>query len=454
MSLPKQFLERMESILENDFSQYLAFLEGEIFRAARVNTLKADADKLNEFLPFFKEPTAFCKTSYYIPSDIKGLGNHPLHHAGAFYIQEPSAASVVEAAEINEGDYVLDLCAAPGGKSTAAACKIGNSGLLISNEYVYSRVKPLVSNIERMGIKNAIVTSARPDVLCSNFKEFFDKVIVDAPCSGEGMFRKESAAIENWSLENVLACAKRQLEILNSAANTVKKGGKLIYSTCTYAPEENEQVIAKFLEEHSEFVFCDIANKFGQNGIEKFAPNTKNIAKTRRIFNFDGGEGHFVAVLRKCGNEMDSEMFSPLTAIPDLKCKQYKIFSEFFKENFKDNIPQNVYIKGDEVYITMLAFKSSSFQIIRSGIFAGTIKKDRFVPEHALFNTPQFNPERVVDIKCDSEEIKKYLHGEEIACDASFKGYVAVKTEGIPLGFGKASNGVLKNHYPKGLRLL
>lgn len=454
MSLSKQFLERMESILEKDYEKYLAALEGEVFRAARVNTLKADAEKLKQFLPFFTQPTAFCKTSYYIPSVVKGLGNHPLHHAGAFYIQEPSAASVVEAAEIEEGDYVLDLCAAPGGKSTAAACKIGSSGLLVSNEFVFSRVKPLVSNIERMGIANAVVTSARPDALCGAFKEFFDKVIVDAPCSGEGMFRKESAAIENWSVENVISCAKRQKEILNSAADTVKKGGKLIYSTCTYAPEENEQVIAQFINEHPEFEIADIPTNFGQNGIKKLAPNTKNIEKTRRVFNFNGGEGHFVAVLKKCGEKIDSMMISPPTITTDFKAKEYKIFAEFYKENFEGKIPQNVYIKGDEVYITSFAFKTQEFQIVRSGIFAGTVKKDRFIPEHALFNTPQFLPKRVVDIKCDSEDIKKYLHGEEIPCDLSLKGYVAIKTEGIFLGFGKASNGTLKNHYPKGLRLL
>lgn len=454
MSLPKQFLEIMESILENDFEKYLASLDGEVFRAARVNTLKSDANLINKFLPFFNEPTAFCKTSYYIPNDIKGLGNHPLHHAGAFYIQEPSAASVVEAAGIEEGDYVLDLCASPGGKSTAAASKIGKNGLLISNEYVFSRVKPLISNIERMGIANAVVTSARPDALCGAFKEFFDKVIVDAPCSGEGMFRKESAAIDNWSVENVKTCAKRQKEILNSAADTVKKGGKLIYSTCTYSPQENEQVIAEFLNEHSEFEITEIPTKFGQNGIKKLAPQTQNIEKTRRIFNFHGGEGHFVAVLKKSGELSDNEMLCPMEIRPQLKSNQYKVFSEFYEENFNDEIPQNVYIKGDEVYITPITFDTKSFNVIRYGIFAGMVKKDRFNPEHALFNTPQFSPKRVVDIKCDSEEIKKYLHGEEIPCDTSYKGYVAIKTEGIALGFAKASNGTLKNHYPKGLRLL
>ncbi len=455
MSIPIDFENRMKEMLGDRWELFVDEFQKTPYRALRVNTIKCEVQKFKSIFEFLKESTPFCDTSFYLPENLK-LGNHALHHAGAFYIQEPSACSVVEAADILSGDKVLDLCASPGGKSTQAATKIGVDGLLVSNEFVSSRVMPLVSNIERMGITNAVVTSMRPDELCKNFTEYFDKVIVDAPCSGEGMFRKESAAVENWSIENVKMCAVRQVKILNSAAASVKVGGKLIYSTCTYSPEENEMSVAKFLEENENFKLTEISKEFGESAFTKYAPNTVNIEYARRIFNFHGGEGHFVAVMEKtdtketefcggmkCGNFKISKNF-----------ENEKIFGEFFSDNFNGKLPHEVLVQGDKVYITPNLCDFPEIKTVRKGIFAGTVKNGRFVPEHNLFNTNKFTPKRVIDFDYNSKEILQFLHGEEIACSKYLKGYTAVFVNGIPLGFGKASDGRLKNHYPKGLRNL
>lgn len=452
MSLPEKFTERMKLILKDKYCLFEEAFSNDVFRALRVNTLKCDGKFLKEIFSL-NEPTAFCENSYYLPENILKPGNHPLHHAGGFYMQEPSASSVVEAIGIDEGDFVLDLCASPGGKSTQAAAKLNGKGVLLSNEFVSTRVQPLVSNIERMGIGNAVVTSARPDVLCPQLKGVFDKVIVDAPCSGEGMFRKEAAAIYNWSVENISACAERQKKIVQSAAECLKPGGKLVYSTCTYAPEENEGVIADFLKNHPDFHLVKPLIEFGEDAISDFAPDVPNIHFARRIFNFNGGEGHFVAVMQ-CDGEL-RKTIAEYIAKPDKKTAgTVSAFTEFFMENFIDEIPQNIKITGDRVYIVPFDFKLSSVQIARSGIFAGTVRNNRFVPEHALFNSVAFSPRNVLDLALEDERVLRFLHGEEIACDGNLKGYTQVKVQGIPLSFGKASNGTLKNHYPKGLRIL
>ena len=452
MSLPELFKNRMKLILKEKYSLFESAFEQNAFRALRVNTLKCNAEFLkSEFN--LNESNIFCENSYYLPENILKPGNHPLHHAGAFYMQEPSATSVVEAIGIEEGDFVLDLCASPGGKSTQAAAKLNGKGFILSNEFVSSRVQPLVSNIERMGIVNAVVTSARPDVLCEQLPEMFDKVIVDAPCSGEGMFRKEAAALENWSVENVVACAQRQKKILDCAAECVKHGGKLVYSTCTYAFEENEGVIADFLKSHPQFSLVKPCIDFGESAISEFAPDVENIEYARRIFNFNGGEGHFVAVMQREGVLAASEIGMDFPR--DKKQNEiYKAFGEFWKVHFPGNVPENIAVAGDKVYISPVNLNLRGVQIVRSGVFAGTVRNGRFVPEHALFNNTSFVAERFIDLSLEDDRVYKFLHGEEIACDEALKGYAQVKLCGIPLGFGKASNGKLKNHYPKGLRIL
>lgn len=453
MNLPIEFEKKIRLILKEKFPLFVDAFDSVPYRAMRINTLKTDYEQLKSVFDFLKDPTPFCDNSYYIPDKVQKLGNHPLHHAGAFYMQEPSAASVVEAVGIEKGDCVLDLCASPGGKSTQAAAALGGTGFLMSNEFVDSRVKPLISNIERMGIPNAAIVSERPDVLCPEFPEYFDKVIVDAPCSGEGMFRKESAAVQNWSAENVAACAVRQKKILDCAAACVKPGGKLVYSTCTYSFEENEQVIEYFLGNNPDFKLVKPCKDFGESAVLEFTAGVENIGYARRIFNFNGGEGHFVAVMQKKGVS-DKSSLEQTVYCDKSRDSDCRLFSEFYKEYFKDDVPHNTVSSGGMVYITPDARISGRIKIKRNGILAGVCRNGRFIPEHALFNNPFHHAVNVLDLQLDDIRTFKFLHGEEIFCDTSLKGYTQVKICGIPTGFGKASNGTLKNHYPKGLRLL
>lgn len=447
MNLPKLYCERMKAILGSEYENYISSIDNKAFRGLRINTLKTNKNNLEKYYSFLKEPTLFYEESYYIPEDVEKLGNDVLHHAGAFYIQEPSASSAVSALNIEKGDIVLDLCAAPGGKSTQIAAELDGTGLLVSNEYVSQRVNALVSNIERMGIINAVVTSNDSETLCKALPCVFDKILVDAPCSGEGMMRKETAALENWSIDNIKLCADRQLEILNNATISLKDGGFLCYSTCTFAYEENEQVVERFLKLHKNFKLIEINKKFGRSAFKKYAPDTENIEYARRILPMDKGEGHFIALMKKEKIQENAVFFEE-------KFEKNDIFNEFFENNFKEKMPDNIIKIGDRIYISPKTPNMSGVNVIRSGIFAGHIEKNRFIPSHALFATNKFEPLRIIDLQPEDMLIKKFLHGEEIDCDENFKGYVSVRVCGIPLGFGKASNGRLKNHYPKGLRTL
>lgn len=447
MNIPKEYKNRIYEIMGKEADNYFNKLEDFHYIGIRTNLLKTNCFFLENKLNL-KEKSNLCDYLY-ISNKNKISGNNPLHHAGAFYFQEPSASTVVEALDIQQGDRVLDMCAAPGGKTTQIAAKIGD-GLVWSNEAVTSRIKPLVSNIERMGIKNAIVSNTSPNILAKNLKGFFNKVLVDAPCSGEGMIRKDKSILNNWSMENIIACSVRQLKILECAAECVKDGGFLCYSTCTFAPEENEKVIEKFLKNHKEFSLHKIKKSFGTNGLKKYAENTENIEYCRRIFLNHGGEGHFIALMKKSGEEEPLETYSEQEVINE----NIKLFKEFFKNTFFEDYKGIALSISNKVYIKPNIPTFNNLGIVRMGLFCGEVVKGRFVPSHALFSAIGLKSKNEINLSLQDEELKKYLHGEVIPCNKIFSGYVAVKVEGIPLGFGKAVNGILKNHYPKGLRTL
>ena len=434
----------MKTLLGGEFDAFLKIYNSDrSFRGLRVNTLKCSADKLRGLLGFPLEPTPFCPDGFYIPvpDGVVSLGNHPLHHAGAFYIQEPSASSAVEMLEVEQGDIVLDLCAAPGGKSTQIGAKLCGTGLLWSNEIVKSRANILLSNIERMGIANAVVSNSHPDALCDALAEQFDKVLVDAPCSGEGMFRKNAAAQTEWSEEHVKSCAERQLHILNSARRALRPGGVLVYSTCTFSPEENEGVITRFLAENPDFALEDSGVSFGRPALQA----------ARRIFPMDGGEGHFAARLRKNGVRLPRVTAKAASAAPDREVLAF-YDSLFAGRPFGERIvnKNNKIIILPENYI-----ETKGLPILRAGVVLGEAVKNRIEPHHSAFAAAK--PEQCVsrvDLDCESAEIRAYLHGEEIAVPAGVRGYAAVCVNGVTAGFGKASNGRLKNKYPKGLRIL
>ena len=445
MKFPTEFLSAIKTTLGDDFDGYLSSLENEAYRGLRINRLKAD-DSILSHLDFECTPSPFSPDGYYIDNGIKSLGNHPLHHAGAFYLQEPSAMSAVTALDVKPHDRVLDLCAAPGGKSTQIASALQSTGLLISNEIVPARAKILCQNIERMGAKNAIVTSARPDELEDKLQGFFDKILVDAPCSGEGMIRREPNAILEWKFENRQMCADRQLKILESADKMLKAGGVLVYSTCTLSEDENEQVIDNFIKSHPYYEIDEITAQFGRCAYARFADNP-DIVKARRILPQDKGEGHFVARLKKL--EYTGENYE---IAPEISEKNSS-FNEFLDTHFCE-ILGNIQINRDNVSILPSGIPIlRGVHILRAGVQAGTLKKNRFEPAHAMYmaQSPK-NIKNVLDLNLDDTRIYDFLRGYEIDCDK--KCYIAVTVCGVTVGFGKASGGRLKNHYPKGLRIL
>lgn len=444
------FFEHIRPLLSaEDMEKFRNEYTKPAFRGVRVNTLKCTPDKFLSLVPEIsaEDVTPFCKDGFYISEDSDFGGNHPLHHAGAVYFQEPSAMSAVSVLGVEKGDAVLDLCAAPGGKSTQIASALCGEGLLWSNEIVKNRANILLGNIERLGVSNAVVSSTDPDTLCSALEGVFDKVLVDAPCSGEGMFRRDKVAFDEWSVEHSDACSVRQLKILNSAKKALRPGGILVYSTCTFSYAENEGVIEKFLGENPDFELIDCKEKFGRRTLSD---------KACRIYPMDGGEGHFAAKLRK-KSENDYFVSVYTKAEPTDKKEIPSVVKEFFADTFFDtSMYERLMMHGDNVYVLpQCCPELKGTGVVRAGVFAGTVKKNYFEPHHALFMAAdKENIKRVVDLSADDPGVKKFLHGEEISVEEGIKGYTAVAVEGILVGFGKVSSGMLKNKYPKGLRTL
>lgn len=439
--LPDDYIIRMKTLLRSDAESFFACYQQPHFRGIRLNLLKCTEEVLKSALPFQITPAPFSPLSYYMPAQAEKIGALPMHHAGAFYSQEPSAASAVTVLAPIPGDKVLDLCAAPGGKSTQIACLLNGSGLLWSNEVVRSRAAILLSNIERMGVKNAVVSSCHPDLLCERLSGFFDKVLVDAPCSGEGMFRRDAQAVADWSVEHVRACAVRQLAILNSAANAVKTNGILVYSTCTFSYEENESVICEFLKQHSDFVLEDSKVTFGRPAYD--------IPFARRVFPMDGGEGHFVARIRRISENEHIPVPYSNKHTPAIKQAE-SLYKELFKVPLQNQIEQ---IGNNFLILPHGLPQLNGLGVIRAGVLLGEIKTKRIEPAHAVFmasNLQELNS--VVDLANDSPQIKRFLHGEELEVGQNLQGFTGVAANHVLIGFGKCSSGRLKNHYPKGLR--
>ena len=397
--------------------------------AIRFNPLKGEQPQLpfvGDSVPW--EPMGY----YYDPTARPGL--HPYHEAGVYYLQEASAMAPVALLDPQPGEKVCDLCAAPGGKSTQIAGRMAGEGFLLCNEYSPKRAKILSSNIERMGISNALVTNETPQNLAEKYEGFFDRVLIDAPCSGEGMFRKEEAAVTDWSQETVEMCARRQAEILHFGAKLVRPGGRLVYSTCTFAPEENELTIEAFLAEHSEFTpeLLD-APWFvaGPNGSHRMWPH--------KLL----GEGHFAAVLRKTGGEGYEEKLPQGEKLP-------KPWQEFAKDLAID-LPEGKCVSfGQRLYWAPADMPDiRGIRVLRHGLELGELKKDRFEPAHALALWLKTAANQH-DLAGDSTDLTKYIHGETIP--ANIKGWCLISADHYSIGWGKGDGKVLKNHYPKGLR--
>lgn len=447
MILSDEYRSEISRILGGDSDRFFELINGGPYRGISVNRLKTDPERLLPLLPFAVEKSPFYTDGYYITDGFEGIGRHPLHHAGAFYVQEPSASSAVSMLDVVPCEKILDLCAAPGGKSAQIASCLRGTGLIWSNEVIRNRAQILLSNFERMGIANGVVSSCYPETLCTRLRGYFDKVLVDAPCSGEGMFRKNPDAAAEWSREHVISCSERQLSILNSAAEALKDGGILVYSTCTFSYEENEGVITEFLKRHDEFEMCDITLHFGRR---------TELPCAVRITPLEGGEGHFAAKLRKrCTGEGNVSYTYPGSSVRTKQVPEIKTAEEELSDIFA-KIPEGVIsVKNDKAFILPEGLPDvSGCGVIRAGILAGELKRNRFEPAHSLFTA--FAPScfnRVLELSVFDRRTEEYLSGLEIDCGGA-AGYTAVSVEGMVTGFGKCSSGRLKNKYPKGLRNL
>lgn len=486
---PKAFLERMQGMLGEEYEEFLAALEEERHQALRINALKIRADgstaaealigtqgqDLPEGIRKFQAgltPVPWAENGYYYQADLQP-GKHPYHAAGLYYIQEPSAMAPAELLGPEPGDRVLDLCAAPGGKSTQLAAMLKGKGFLLCNEIHPARAKILSENIERMGIGNACVANETLERLGELFPGYFDKVLVDAPCSGEGMFRKNEAACGEWSPENVAMCAARQDEILDCGARMLCPGGRMVYSTCTFSREENEGSVERFLSRHSDFrpVATD-AEKYGLSGCGGELTGTIRLwpHKIR-------GEGHFAAVLEKdgavfgrcresargAGGEgwLKSSVSGIGGRIPEKAPDDYRAFCRenlrFISEAEGSGFLQESrgrYIRfGDQLYLAPEEMPDlKGVRVLRPGLHLGEIKKNRFEPSHALaLALPPEKAVHVLHLSADDAAVSAYLNGQSFPAEGE-KGWYLICVDGFSTGWGKLSGGIMKNHYPRGLR--
>lgn len=483
--LPEEFKERMKDMLGEEYPAFERSLEKEPCRALRVNMGKITTEAFLRISPFALRRVPWTEEGFYYEQTEERPGRHPFHEAGLYYIQEPSAMAPAAFLEALPGERVLDLCAAPGGKSTQIGAAMKGKGLLVSNEIHPARARILSENVERMGLVNTVVTNEAPERLAEFFPEYFDKILVDAPCSGEGMFRKNEEAKTEWSVENVKLCAKRQDGILDAAADMLRAGGRLLYSTCTFSPEEDEGSVSRFLHRHPDFTLLPMEAPEGffrgrPDWIQEPAPN---LEYTLRIMPHKVlGEGHYLALLqRKGAGSEEAPCFDRKRGRKgrgpaerggeEKQAAEYRDFTAFCEENLRDFPYTGSYLRfGDQLYLTPKELPSlRGLKVLRPGLHLGTFKKNRLEPSHALALALQpGQAERWVDLDAESEAVLRFLNGQSLQlqevkrygtaeeetwkADTPPKGWCLVCVEGCSLGWGKLSDGVIKNHYPKGLR--
>ncbi len=511
--MPMEYFEQRERALLGDrYDTLYAAPQETAARGVTVSALRATPEQFAEKADFPLEASPFCRAAFVVDQPDFKPGRHPYHHAGVFYSQEPSASSAAPLLGVKPGMRVLDMCAAPGGKSSQLAAALGGYGLLVSNEYVAARADILKSNLERMGVSNAVVLNETPARIAEALPEFFDRVLVDAPCSGEGMFRKEPVARTQHCEALVKQCAELGAQILDCAAEVLTPGGQLVYSTCTFAPEEDEGQVAAFLARHLEFELADALGNvdytFGSEGeANRTGGLPLDVSKVRRIWPYQGGEGHFMARLVKTG---EPRVLPPLgeytpeeqlwlaaaaetgkkagkkpakgredaraarrensracrdaaqgrnsrtrdasssEATPAQSLAAWKAFAEEFFPSLAD---RPAVVHGGGVLLPV-AFPQTSLHVLRAGVFVGSVQKGRFVPEHHLFTAFGGACENREELTLADPRTVEYLSGREISASTASDGWCCVTVDGWPLGGGKVSAERVKNHYPKALRLL
>lgn len=470
INVPPLFLEQMQHLLEDEYLSWLQSYAAPARQGLRVNTLKIEVHSLRNRLPYRLEPLPWSPEGFLLESDPELEaplpGKHPYHAAGLYYLQEPSTMAVARALDPQPGECILDLCAAPGGKSTHIVSLTGDRALLVANESHSQRVWELAQNLERWGARNAVIINESPARLAQRLESFFDRVLVDAPCSGEAMFRKSETARRDWSPTLVRSCALRQSAILEDALRLTRPGGRLVYSTCTFNPTENEQVIAGFLARHPRCELLDIQTipGFSPGRADWVEPPVESLKKTIRLWPHQSpGEGHFIAAIR-CGEGDEQPPLHRRAREPSSgkRDRAERIFSEFCDEFLADNpmrdLESVIRRVGARLYaIPRAALRLSGLKIVHPGWWLGTIRsardgESRFEPSHALaLGLRSAMAKQQYNAAVSSPEILSYLRGEALPWTRG-EGWTLISVDGFSLGWGKASQGRLKNAYPHGLR--
>lgn len=446
MNLPEKYTQRMKTLLGSEYDAYIESFKQKRYCGLRANTLKIEPSKLEKLVDWELTPVQWCESGFYYNEEIRPA-KHPFYNAGLYYIQEPSAMSTGAMLDIEPGDRVLDLCAAPGGKSTQAAAKLKGKGVIVSNDISASRCKALLKNIEVSGVKNAVITNETPEKLAGRFEGFFNKIIVDAPCSGEGMFRKDDAAVRSWEEHKSEMCCELQRDILKNAAKMLTSGGIIAYSTCTFAPEEDEGMIWEFLSQHPEFELLEVdkSKGFDYGHPEWTDGGSEELKKCGRLWPHKiKGEGHFLCLMRKKG--------APLRPAAEPKKdpseKELVDFREFCKSYLNIEIDMPLTIHGSSLMaVPAIVPDLRGIRVMRSGMYLGELKKNRFEPSQAFAMTLKKDEAKLsIDFDLDDEGLTKYLRGDsfEVDCD---DGWALVCVCGYPLGWGKVQRGRLKNKY-------
>ena len=451
--LPEAFSKRMKQLLGDEYAEFeRALTEGSAVRGVRVNKIKASWDVVKDELPV--TPLPYTPDGFILNSD-EPVGTYPLHHSGSIYMQDPGAMATLAALDISPSFRIIDLCAAPGGKSTQAAAYLGKDGFIISNEYVTKRAKLMVGNFERLGVENSMITSLDTKEFGAHFSSFFDLCIADVPCSGEGMFRKSSDALDMWSEENVALCARRGAEIIENAAPLVKAGGYLLYSTCTYSLEENEMIIDDFLTRHGEYYLIDVKSELisvTSPGVN-FDGALHDLSKCRRFYPHRAdGEGQFIALMKKAENPHDLPRILYKNTLKPLMKEESAVVEKFVKDTFIKDAGK-VMKHSDKLVISNYEVPPMPYGVLEYGILVGEIRGKNLTPSHQLYSALGKNFKRKIELSDKPDELSRYLCGEQISAPETLEpGYVALCYRGAVIGGGKCIGCVINNHYPKGLR--
>jgi len=451
MNLPEKYTEKMKMLLNEEYDDYIKSFEYDYYRGIRTNELKTNSENLLSILPFELKGIPWCENGFYYKGSNK-MGKNPYYFAGLYYIQEPSAMTPVEVLDVKPGEKVLDLCAAPGGKSTQIGAKLKNDGLLVSNDISVSRTRGLLKNIELFGIKNVAITSESPEKLVKYFPEYFDKILVDAPCSGEGMFRKESSMIKSYIERDDTYYSEIQAEILNQASKMLKPDGVLVYSTCTFSPLENENTIENFINTHEDFEIEEIKKDYGiDNGKPEWVNGSSQLSKCARLWPHKvKGEGHFVARLKRVNGEITT---TRKYSESNVSRKQLDSFFEFVDNYLNIKVDGVFELREEKLYlIPQELIDTKGLRLVRKGLYLGEVKKKRFEPSQAFAMTLKKEEfKNVIDFNINDIRVEKYLKGETICVECK-DGWNLVCLDGYPLGFGKKQGQNLKNKYNKSWR--